>query len=52
MGVVSAKGLKNLNEQIFFLLILHYSHSILIFFNLREKGKAIENENINDSFIT
>lgn len=28
------------------------SHSIDFFFNLREKGKATENENINDSFIT
>ena len=51
MGVVSAKGLKNLNEQIFFSLY-YITFTLYWFFHLREKGKATKNENINDSFIT
>lgn len=38
MGVVSAKRLKNLNEQNFLLLVLRYTHTIYIFFLLKEEG--------------
>lgn len=52
MGVVSAKRLKNLNEQNSFYCTTLHSHYIdFFFFYIREKTREIENDNVNGSFI-
>ena len=51
-GSSKCKRIKEPKWADFFFFLYYITFTLYWFFHLREKGKATENENINDSFLT